>query len=46
MWTMPAKAISRCYGKLGYERVKKAPPEGGKHVILQAANRAILCLRL
>jgi hypothetical protein len=32
-----AKAVSRSYGKLGYERVKKAPPEGGKHVILRAS---------
>ena len=31
-----AKAISRSYGKLGYERVKKAPPEGGKHAVLLA----------
>jgi hypothetical protein len=31
-----AKAISRCYVKLGYERLKKAPPEGGKHVIVRA----------
>jgi hypothetical protein len=31
-----AKAISRCYGKLGYERVKKASPEDGKHVVLLA----------
>ncbi|MGO9923251.1 MAG: hypothetical protein ACLQIB_52205 [Isosphaeraceae bacterium] len=31
-----AKAISRSYGKLGYERVKKAPAEGGKHVVLLA----------
>jgi hypothetical protein len=31
------KAVSRSYGKLGYERVKKAPPEGGKHVILRAS---------
>src|SRR5436309_13292025 len=29
-----AKAVSRSYRKLGYERVKKAPAEGGKHVIL------------
>jgi len=28
------KAISRGYSKLGYERVKKAPAEGGKHVVL------------
>lgn len=31
-----AKAISRAYTKLGYERVKKPPPEGGKQVILLA----------
>ena len=31
-----AKAVSRSYGKLGYERVKKAPAEGGKHVVLLA----------
>ncbi|MGA3041904.1 MAG: hypothetical protein ABSF54_14045 [Bryobacteraceae bacterium] len=31
-----AKAISRSYCKLGYERVKKAPAEGGKHVVLLA----------
>ena len=31
-----AKAISRSYGKLGYERMKKAPAEGGKHVVLLA----------
>ena len=31
-----AKAISRGYSKLGYERVKKAPAEGGKHVVLLA----------
>jgi hypothetical protein len=31
-----AKAISRCYSKLGYKRVKKAPAEGGKHVVLLA----------
>jgi hypothetical protein len=31
-----AKAISRCYTKLGYERVTKAPAEGGKHVVLLA----------
>jgi hypothetical protein len=30
------KVISRSYGKLGYERVKTTPPEGGKHVILRA----------
>ncbi len=31
-----ARAISRGYGKLGYEGVKKDPAEGGKHVILLA----------
>ncbi len=31
-----AWAISRCYSKLGYERVKKPPAEGGKHVVLLA----------
>ncbi len=31
-----AKAISRCYGKLGYERAKKPPSQGGKHVVLLA----------
>jgi hypothetical protein len=31
-----AKAISRGYGKLGYERVTKAPAEGGKHVVVLA----------
>ena len=31
-----ARAISRSYGKLGYERMKKAPAEGGKHVVLLA----------
>jgi hypothetical protein len=31
-----AKAISRSYSKLGYERVKQAPAEGGKHVVLLA----------
>src|SRR5271155_376161 len=31
-----AKAISRAYTKLGYERTKKAPAEGGKRVILLA----------
>ncbi|SPE30271.1 hypothetical protein SBA2_50010 [Acidobacteriia bacterium SbA2] len=30
------QAILRAYGKIGYERVKKAPPEGSKHVILRA----------
>ena len=30
------KAISRCYSKLGYKRVKRAPAEGGKHVVLLA----------
>src|SRR5580704_4446187 len=32
------KAITRSYRKLGYERVKKASPEGGKHVILRAGG--------
>jgi len=31
-----ASAISRAYTKLGYARTKKAPTEGGKHVILSA----------
>ena len=31
-----ARAISRSYGKLGYERMKQAPAEGGKHVVLLA----------
>jgi hypothetical protein len=31
-----AKAIRRAYAKLGWERAKKAPAEGGKHVILLA----------
>jgi hypothetical protein len=31
-----AKAITRCYSKLGYERARKRPPESGKHVILLA----------
>ena len=31
-----AKAISRAYTKLGYERVKKPPAEAGKQVILLA----------
>ena len=31
-----AKAISRSYSKLGYERVKKTPAEGGNHVVLLA----------
>jgi hypothetical protein len=31
-----AKAVSRSYAKLGYERVKKRPAEGGKHVVLLA----------
>ncbi|HEX3521540.1 MAG TPA: hypothetical protein VHT52_05575 [Stellaceae bacterium] len=31
-----AKAISRAYTKLGYERLKKPPAEGGKQVILLA----------
>lgn len=30
------KAIIRAYGKIGSERVKKAPLEGSKHVILRA----------
>ncbi len=30
------KAISRSYNKLGYQRVKKAAVEGGKHVVLLA----------
>ncbi len=30
------KAIVRSYGKLGYQRVAKAPAEGGKHVVLLA----------
>ena len=29
-----AKAISRSYSKLGYERVKRAPAQGCKHVVL------------
>ena len=29
-----AKAISRAYTKLGYERAKEPPAEGGKHVVL------------
>jgi hypothetical protein len=33
-----AKAISRAYTKLGYERQKKAPAEGGKRVILLARS--------
>ncbi len=32
------KAITRSYRKLGYERLKKAPPEGSKHVILRAGT--------
>src|SRR5580693_7893366 len=32
------RAISRSYGKLGYERMKKAPAEGGKHVVLLARS--------
>ena len=31
-----ARAISRAYTKLGYQRLKKAPAEGGKHVIVLA----------
>jgi hypothetical protein len=31
-----ARAISRGYGRLGYERVKKAPAEGDKHVVMLA----------
>jgi hypothetical protein len=31
-----AKAVSRAYTKLGYERLRKAPAEGGKQVILLA----------
>jgi hypothetical protein len=31
-----AKAVSRAYGKLGYERAKKPVAEGGKHVVLLA----------
>ncbi len=31
-----ANAVSRSYAKLGYERVKKAPDEGCKHVVLLA----------
>jgi hypothetical protein len=30
------RAISRSYGKFGYERVKKTPAESGKHVVLLA----------
>jgi len=30
------KAILRAYGKIGYKRVKKAPPAGSKHVVLRA----------
>src|ERR1700739_614055 len=30
------KAISRCYSKLGYERIKKPLAEGGKHVVFLA----------
>jgi hypothetical protein len=33
-----AKAIIRCYSKLGYERVRKLPAEGGKHVVLLARS--------
>jgi hypothetical protein len=31
-----AKAISRAYSKLGYERLRKPPAKGGKQVILLA----------
>jgi hypothetical protein len=31
-----AKAISRAYTRLGYERAKKRPVDGGKHVLLLA----------
>ena len=31
-----AKAISRAFAKLGYERTKTAPAEGAKHVIVFA----------
>jgi hypothetical protein len=31
-----AKAVSRGYSKLGYERLKKAPAEGDKHVVVLA----------
>src|SRR3984893_17442017 len=31
-----AKAVSRAYTKLGYERLRKAPAQGGKQVILLA----------
>ncbi|MGD0127348.1 MAG: hypothetical protein ABSF46_18455 [Terriglobia bacterium] len=30
------KVILSAYGKIGYERLKNAPPEGSKHVILRA----------
>lgn len=33
-----ARAISRCYSKLGYERVRKPPAEGAKHVVLLTRN--------
>lgn len=29
-----SKAIIRCYRKLGYKSVKKAPADGGKHVVV------------
>jgi hypothetical protein len=32
------RAISRSYGKLGYERVKKAPAEDGKRVVVLARS--------
>src|SRR5271167_1365185 len=39
-WNRPvgdaARLIARAYGKLGYERVKQAPPEGGSHVLVVA----------
>ena len=36
--TDAARAVSRAYAKLGYERLKKAPAEGGKRVILLARS--------
>jgi len=33
-----AKAVSRAYTKLGYERLRKMPAEGGKQVILLARS--------
>jgi hypothetical protein len=30
------RAISRSYGKLGYERIKKVPADGGKRVVILA----------